>query len=166
MEVQLWTSLLICGRAFPGWGRKFIELTCSGPVCLNSVHPFHASHTGAARAAVDNLTKSLAIEWAASGVRVNAVAPVSAERVLNLHTLLEVRLSRFVYLYDLQGTIFSKTAMENYKDFGPRLFRMSVPNAPAKRLGVPEEVCNCRETQIPQGKLSMKYICLKKCCIL
>uniref|UniRef100_A0A3Q3WRM3 Peroxisomal trans-2-enoyl-CoA reductase n=1 Tax=Mola mola TaxID=94237 RepID=A0A3Q3WRM3_MOLML len=35
------------------------------------------SHTGAARAAVDNLTKSLAIEWAASGVRVNSVAPVS-----------------------------------------------------------------------------------------
>jgi peroxisomal trans-2-enoyl-CoA reductase len=29
------------------------------------------SHTGAARAAVDNLTKSLALEWAASGVRVN-----------------------------------------------------------------------------------------------
>lgn len=50
---------------------------------MNSINSFHASHTGAARAAVDNLTKSLAIEWAASGVRVNAVAPVSAERVLN-----------------------------------------------------------------------------------
>lgn len=35
------------------------------------------SHTGAARAAVDNLTKSLAVEWAASGVRINSVAPVS-----------------------------------------------------------------------------------------
>lgn len=35
------------------------------------------SHTGAARSAVDNLTKSLAIEWAASGVRINAVAPVT-----------------------------------------------------------------------------------------
>ena len=34
------------------------------------------SHTGAARAAVDNLTKSLAIEWASSGVRINAIAPV------------------------------------------------------------------------------------------
>jgi NAD(P)-dependent dehydrogenase (short-subunit alcohol dehydrogenase family) len=30
------------------------------------------SHTGAARAGVENLTKSLAIEWAAHGVRVNA----------------------------------------------------------------------------------------------
>jgi peroxisomal trans-2-enoyl-CoA reductase len=34
------------------------------------------SHTGAARAAVENLTKSLAVEWAASGVRINAIAPV------------------------------------------------------------------------------------------
>ncbi|XP_030015242.1 peroxisomal trans-2-enoyl-CoA reductase [Sphaeramia orbicularis] len=71
------------------------------------------AHTGAARAGVDNLTKSLAIEWASSGIRVNAIAP---------------------------GTIFSKTAMENYKEYGPILFKMSVPFSPAKRLGVPEEI--------------------------
>jgi len=33
------------------------------------------AHTGAARAAVVNLTKTLAIEWAVAGVRVNSVAP-------------------------------------------------------------------------------------------
>ena len=32
-------------------------------------------HTGAARAGVENLTKTLAIEWAQFGVRVNAIAP-------------------------------------------------------------------------------------------
>jgi citronellol/citronellal dehydrogenase len=32
-------------------------------------------HTGAARAGVENMTKSLAVEWAQHGVRVNAVAP-------------------------------------------------------------------------------------------
>uniref|UniRef100_A0A673M5T7 Peroxisomal trans-2-enoyl-CoA reductase n=1 Tax=Sinocyclocheilus rhinocerous TaxID=307959 RepID=A0A673M5T7_9TELE len=71
------------------------------------------AHTGAARAAVDNLTKSLAIEWADGGVRINSVAP---------------------------GTIISKTAMENYKEIGPTMFKMSVPFSPAKRLGVPEEI--------------------------
>ncbi|MCL4868125.1 MAG: SDR family oxidoreductase [Anaerolineae bacterium] len=33
------------------------------------------AHTGAARAGVENLTKSLAVEWSRSGVLVNAVAP-------------------------------------------------------------------------------------------
>lgn len=33
------------------------------------------AHTGAARAGVENLTMSLAIEWARHGIRVNAVAP-------------------------------------------------------------------------------------------
>ncbi|MBT8451779.1 MAG: SDR family oxidoreductase [Deltaproteobacteria bacterium] len=32
-------------------------------------------HTGAARAGVDNMTKTLAVEWALHGIRVNAVAP-------------------------------------------------------------------------------------------
>ncbi|XP_022063305.1 peroxisomal trans-2-enoyl-CoA reductase [Acanthochromis polyacanthus] len=71
------------------------------------------AHTGAARAAVDNLTKSLAIEWAPSGIRVNAVSP---------------------------GTIFSKTAMENYKELGSHIFKLSATLSPAKRLGMPEEI--------------------------
>lgn len=32
-------------------------------------------HTGAARAGVDNMTKTLAVEWSQFGIRVNAVAP-------------------------------------------------------------------------------------------
>ena len=33
------------------------------------------SHTGAARAGIDNLTKSLAVEWSKYDIRINAVAP-------------------------------------------------------------------------------------------
>lgn len=33
------------------------------------------THTGAARAGVDNLTKSLAVEWSRYGVQINSVAP-------------------------------------------------------------------------------------------
>jgi peroxisomal trans-2-enoyl-CoA reductase len=47
------------------------------------------SHTAAARAGADNLCKTLSVEWAASQVRVNAVAP---------------------------GSIFSETAEANYTD--------------------------------------------------
>ncbi len=32
-------------------------------------------HTGAARAGVDNVTKTLSVEWAMHGIRINAVAP-------------------------------------------------------------------------------------------
>ena len=73
------------------------------------------SHTGAARAGVENLTRSLAVEWASSGVRVNSVAP---------------------------GVIFSPTATANYgADFAP--FDLAKPGVPAKRLGSTQEVqCN------------------------
>jgi len=69
------------------------------------------AHTGAARAGVDNLTKTLAVEWAASGVRVNAVAP---------------------------GPVASPTAEANYGDFD--VFEQVRPEMPAQRVGTPREV--------------------------
>jgi len=68
------------------------------------------AHTGAARAGVENLGKSLAIEWAAEGVRVNSISP---------------------------GVIFSKSAQDNYDN---DLLSMARPNIPFKRLGVTQEV--------------------------
>ncbi|RQM23823.1 hypothetical protein B5M09_004960, partial [Aphanomyces astaci] len=44
-------------------------------VAMNKGFPY-ASHSGASRAAVENLTKSLAYEWASRGIRVNSVTPV------------------------------------------------------------------------------------------
>jgi len=70
------------------------------------------AHTGAARSAVDNLTKSLALEWAADGVRVNAVAP---------------------------GVIFSHSAAANYP---PGFLSSVASDLPPHRLGTPEEVAS------------------------
>jgi NAD(P)-dependent dehydrogenase (short-subunit alcohol dehydrogenase family) len=68
------------------------------------------SHTGAARAGVENLTKSLAIEWAQHGLRVNAVAPGN-----NIRS--------------------SGTAQ-----YGEEMLELTRRATPVKRLGVPEEV--------------------------
>ena len=73
---------------------------------------FNASLPGAARAGVENLSRSLAIEWASDGVRVNSVAP---------------------------GVVYSQTASDNYAtDFAP--FDYAKPGIPAKRLGTTPEV--------------------------
>ncbi|KAM9323651.1 peroxisomal trans-2-enoyl-CoA reductase [Pholidichthys leucotaenia] len=112
IDTNLTGTFYCCKEVYTAWMKEH------GGVIVNIIADMWKGfpgmgHTGAARAAVDNLTKTLAIEWVASGVRVNAVAP---------------------------GTIFSKTAMENYKEYGAHLFKMSVPFCPAKRLGVPEEI--------------------------
>uniref|UniRef100_A0A8B9R6Z6 Peroxisomal trans-2-enoyl-CoA reductase n=1 Tax=Astyanax mexicanus TaxID=7994 RepID=A0A8B9R6Z6_ASTMX len=115
IDTNLTGTFLCCREVYNSWMRDH------GGAIVNIIADMWKgfpgmAHTGAARSAVDNLTKSLAIEWADSGVRINSVAP---------------------------GTIFSKTAMENYKEIGPVLFQKAVPCIPAKRLGFPEEVSVC-----------------------
>ncbi|KAF0691968.1 Aste57867_16874 [Aphanomyces stellatus] len=73
--------------------------------------PF-ASHSGSSRAAVENLSKSLANEWAAKGIRVNCVAP---------------------------GTILS-SGVKNYGPDGYEMFVSHAKRWPAKRMGSVEEV--------------------------
>lgn len=111
IETNLTGTFLCCREAYNQWMKEH------GGVIVNIIADMWKgfptmSHTGAARAAVDNLTKSLAIEWAASGVRVNSVAPGSS--------------------------IYSETAAANYGS--PDVFNSSIPKIPAKRLGTVEEV--------------------------
>ncbi|CAM4533609.1 unnamed protein product [Lepidochelys kempii] len=112
IETNLTGTFYCCKAVYNAWMREH------GGAIVNIVADMWKgfpgmSHTGAARAAVDNLTKSLAIEWAHSGVRINSVAP---------------------------GVIFSETAVANYKELGEEMFKNYIQKIPAKRLGIPEEV--------------------------
>ncbi|XP_052805052.1 peroxisomal trans-2-enoyl-CoA reductase-like isoform X1 [Mya arenaria] len=111
IETNLTGTFLCCREAYNQWMKE------NGGVIINIIADMwrgfpSMSHTGAARAGVDNLTKTMAIEWADKGVRVNAVAPGSS--------------------------IYSDTAAANYGS--PDVFDASIPYSPAKRLGRVEEV--------------------------
>ncbi|ETV99772.1 hypothetical protein, variant 2 [Aphanomyces invadans] len=80
-------------------------------VAMDKGFPY-ASHSGASRAAVENLTKSLAYEWASRGIRVNAVTP---------------------------GTIES-SGLKNYGPVAQQVCESYSANTPARRLGTVEEV--------------------------
>ena len=95
--------------------------------------PANRPWPGAARAGVENLTRSLAVEWAESGVRVNSLAPGSS--------------------------IFSPTASDNYStDFSP--FEMARPGVPAKRLGTTLEVTIGQEILILMGRVKHDKFCV------
>ncbi len=69
------------------------------------------AHSAAARAGIENLTKTLAVEWARSGVRVNAVAP---------------------------GLIES-SGLENYPEVAQNFIQEMVKDMPFKRMGTESE---------------------------
>ena len=69
------------------------------------------AHSAAARAGIDNLTKTLAVEWARSGVRINAVAP---------------------------GLIES-SGLDNYPDVAKEFIQSVVQDIPFKRMGTESE---------------------------
>jgi citronellol/citronellal dehydrogenase len=70
------------------------------------------AHSGAARAGVENLTKTLAVEWARSGVRLNAVAP----------------------------GIINSSGLDKYPDFVKQEFLpQAVRDIPFKRMGTESE---------------------------
>lgn len=111
IETNLTGTFLMCREAYNQW------MSEHGGAIVNIIADMWRgfptmSHTGAARAGVDNITKSLSIEWAQDGVRINSVAPGSS--------------------------IYSETAAANYSD--PEIFNRILPVLPTKRFGTTEEV--------------------------
>ncbi|XP_076787827.1 peroxisomal trans-2-enoyl-CoA reductase isoform X3 [Arvicanthis niloticus] len=112
IETNLTGTFYMCKAVYNSWMKRHGGSIVNIIVIVNNGFPA-AAHSGAAREGVYNLTKSLALAWASSGVRINCVAP---------------------------GTIYSPTAVENYGELGQTMFENAFERIPAKRLGVPEEI--------------------------
>ncbi len=74
IETNLTGTFFMCREAFRQAFRKKGGSVVNVIANMWKGFPMMA-HTGAARAGVDNLTKTLAVEWGRYGVRVNGVAP-------------------------------------------------------------------------------------------
>lgn len=116
MDVNL-DGLFWCCRAF---GRKMLEQGSGAIVNIGSMSGFIVnkpqpqSFYNASKAAVHHLTRSLAAEWGARGVRVNAVAP----------TYIETPLTKF--------------GIEE----SPEMYKVWLEMTPMGRVGQPEEIAS------------------------
>ncbi|KFP03341.1 Peroxisomal trans-2-enoyl-CoA reductase, partial [Calypte anna] len=112
IDTNLTGTFYCCKAVYNAWMQKHGGVIVNITATVRNGFP-GMSHTAAARAAVNNLTKTLALEWAHSGVRINSIAP---------------------------GTVFSETAVANYGEQGAMMWLNSIPKIPAKRSAVPEEI--------------------------
>ncbi|MCB8976388.1 MAG: SDR family oxidoreductase [Ardenticatenaceae bacterium] len=110
VETNLTGTFLMCREAYTQYMRDH------GGVIVNMLmenwrgFPGMA-HSAAARAGIENLTKTLAVEWSRSGVRINAVAP---------------------------GLIES-SGLDNYPDVAKQFIQNVVQDIPFKRMGTESE---------------------------
>ena len=110
VDLNLTGTFLVTKAAYNAWMNEHGGAVVTVIADMWNGFPYMA-HTGAARAGVANLTKSLAIEWGSHGVRVNAVAP---------------------------GMIFS-SGMDTYAEEFQRAAAQNASKIPAGRVGTESE---------------------------
>ena len=111
IETNLTGTFLMCREAKRRWMGKHGGVICNMVADFWNGMPMMA-HTSAARAGVANLTKSCALAWAPSGIRINSVAP---------------------------GVILS-SGLKNYPPAVVQMLRTLKKEIPMKRLGTESEV--------------------------
>eukprot|EP00980_Cylindrotheca_fusiformis_P011635 scaffold2751_cov131-Cylindrotheca_fusiformis.AAC.2 len=123
VETNLQGTFLMCREAFNQYmnehGGSIVNITIGNRNGMPGM-----MHSAAARAAVENMTASLCVEWIESKVRINCVRP---------------------------GIIFTDSGYENYGPAGEYFLEKIVPSLPAKRLGSPEEVSSAVVWLLSEG---------------
>ena len=111
VETNLTGTFLMCREAFNR------HMSAHGGIIVNMLIEMWRgfpgmAHSAAARAGIENLTKTLAVEWARAGVRVNAVAP----------------------------GLISSSGLERYPEAVRPMIEQNIRDIPMKRMGTEAEV--------------------------
>ncbi|XP_039089110.1 peroxisomal trans-2-enoyl-CoA reductase [Hyaena hyaena] len=112
INTNLTGTFYLCKAVYTSWMKDHGGSIVNIIVLIKNGFPGFL-HSGAAREGVYNLTKTLAVEWASSGIRINCVAP---------------------------GVIYSPTAVAHYGPLAEDMFAGYFKRIPAKRIGIPEEI--------------------------
>mmetsp|Transcript_17595 Transcript_17595/g.26561 ORF Transcript_17595/g.26561 Transcript_17595/m.26561 type:complete len:288 (-) Transcript_17595:121-984(-) len=111
VDTNLTGTFLACHAAYHAWMKDHGGAIVNIIMSMRNGFPMMA-HSGAARAGVENLTRSLALEWVNAGVRLNCVSP---------------------------GIIYTESGFANYGPVAEKLLPQLMKAIPAKRLGTPQE---------------------------